>query len=499
MAYDEDAMSGFKSRNLAQEAGETDWESFLRAAQLGIGLPANQVAPNPDGTGNALLTFYPGDSWYNELIQRGTQPNPDGSIVIPSNQLSAALPGYGIGEADDASTIGPMLAMLALGGAAGAGAGGAAGGVEGGVVGGSSLSAADAAGLAQMGADAGLSGSALDAFVSSGGTLGSTAAGGGGVGLGAVQYTGGLGGGGGGGQVVGTGPYAVADSAGLTQMGQAAGLSGAELEAFVASGGTMGSTAAGGGGVGLGALGAGWTVNPNTGDITNAGGTASGVSEGGWQVDPNTGDVTTTGGGSGGGGGGGTGGGFQWPSGLEWLGKIPNNVLTGILQGGLGYFGAQQQADAYRDVANQNLAIGAPYRQTLSQSYQPGFDLMSQPGYGDAFNRMADISTRQWSTRGNPANNPGIQGGILNDVWNQSYLPALSNYRGGLMQAGGMGMNTSGAAQLGGASVAGGGLDAIGFGLGTALNPQPDWSKVFSQNQNPFVINVGGTPYGGRR
>ena len=41
--------------------------------------------------------------------------------------------------------------------------------------------AADAAGLAQMAADAGLTGTAADAFVASGGTLGSTAAGGGGV------------------------------------------------------------------------------------------------------------------------------------------------------------------------------------------------------------------------------------------------------------------------------------------------------------------------------
>jgi hypothetical protein len=54
-------------------------------------------------------------------------------------------------------------------------------------------------------------------------------------------------------------------------------------------------------------------------------------------------------------------------------------------------------------------------------------------------------------------------------VWNQSYLPALSNYRGQLGQFGGLGLNTSGAAQLGGAGVAGGGLNAIGYGLGTAF------------------------------
>jgi len=64
--------------------------------------------------------------------------------------------------------LGIATAGLAFGGLAGAGAAGAAG-------------AADAAGLSAMAADAGLAGTAADAFVASGGTLGSTAAGGGGV------------------------------------------------------------------------------------------------------------------------------------------------------------------------------------------------------------------------------------------------------------------------------------------------------------------------------
>jgi len=176
------------------------------------------------------------------------------------------------------------------------------------------------------------------------------------------------------------------------------------------------------------------------------------------------------------------------------LRSIPASVWAGGLQAVLGYLGAGQQADAYSGVAAQNLAIGAPYRDRLNASYGPDFNLMNQPGYGDAFDRMADISTRQWSTKGNPANNPGIQGGILSDVWNQSYIPAMSNYRGQLGQFGGLGLNTAGSAQLGGAQTAGGGLDAIGYGLGTALNPQPDWNKIFGGN-----LNVGGTPYGGRR
>src|SRR3990167_8491837 len=55
----------------------------------------------------------------------------------------------------------------------------------------------------------------------------------------------------GGAAAAGAGAGAAANTAGLVQMGQAAGLSGAALESFVASGGTMGSLAAGGGGIGI--------------------------------------------------------------------------------------------------------------------------------------------------------------------------------------------------------------------------------------------------------
>ena len=79
--------------------------------------------------------------------------NPDGFTLAPWHLLAMPLVAY--------------AGMAAMGGAAGAGAGGVA--------------AADAAGLAAMGTEAGLSGAALDAFVASGGTMGSTAAGGGGV------------------------------------------------------------------------------------------------------------------------------------------------------------------------------------------------------------------------------------------------------------------------------------------------------------------------------
>lgn len=175
---------------------------------------------------------------------------------------------------------------------------------------------------------------------------------------------------------------------------------------------------------------------------------------------------------------------------------VPGNVLAGGLQAIGGWIGADKMGDAYRDVAAQQGQIGAPFRDLLLQSYQPGFDLMSQPGYGDAFKQIADTSTRAWSGRGvNPANNPGAQAEIQNDVWTRGYLPALSNYRGGLGQWGGLGLNTSGAASLASAGAVGDQWEAIGAGANTALNPQPNWNDIFKQ-MSGGKLTIGGNTVG---
>ena len=172
-------------------------------------------------------------------------------------------------------------------------------------------------------------------------------------------------------------------------------------------------------------------------------------------------------------------------------------ILTGVGQAGLGYLGSQEQADAYRDVSNQYMNLGAPYRGLLENSYRQNFDLMNQPGYGDAFERSADIATRAVSAnRGNPYGNPTAMAEIQNQLWSQNYLPALSNYRGSLMQAGGMGLNTSGAASLGAAQQTGGAYDALGYGLGTIFSPQPninDLLRSMGGGAPNYNLTVGGS------
>lgn len=175
---------------------------------------------------------------------------------------------------------------------------------------------------------------------------------------------------------------------------------------------------------------------------------------------------------------------------------------------GLGMAQGNQMADAIQNVGNQQNAVaqqfmglGAPYRDLLAQSYQPGFDLFSQPGYSDALSKTADISTRAWSGRGvNPANNPGAQAEIQRDVLGSAYLPALNSYRGGLGQFGGLGLNTSGSLfgnagniGLAGASAQGQGLGALGFGIGNLTNQQPSIADLLKQMPQ-YKNTIGGLP-----
>ena len=176
------------------------------------------------------------------------------------------------------------------------------------------------------------------------------------------------------------------------------------------------------------------------------------------------------------------------PSGGSTFG-IPNNLLLGGLQAGLGYLGSSQQADAYKDVAAQQGAYGAPYRALLEQSYQPGFDLWSQPGYADAANRAADIATRQLAARaGNPAGNPTAQAGIYRDVLNETFLPTMANYRGQLGQFSGLGLNQSGNASMASAQQTGNMWNGIGYGLNTILNPQSSDEDILKK----YGLLIGG-------
>ena len=168
------------------------------------------------------------------------------------------------------------------------------------------------------------------------------------------------------------------------------------------------------------------------------------------------------------------GGGDEWwrnllPGGGGGGGGGLNDLLRGLIGGAGSYYSSKELADELGRISDRNFSIGEPYRALNLASYQPGFDLYNQPGYGDALNRSAEVATRQWNPAGNPANNPGIQGNILNDVWTGSYLPALNSYRGGLLGSGSMGLADSTQTALAAVNARNQGWGGVGYGLNTAM------------------------------
>lgn len=180
-----------------------------------------------------------------------------------------------------------------------------------------------------------------------------------------------------------------------------------------------------------------------------------------------------------------------------FLGKIAPSVL--------GAFGANAQANAYEDVANQYLGLGAPYRDLLLGSYQPGFSLENEPGYKqaletaqDTFLRAASAGRASGVSRGNPLdqNNPGAWAETQKYVMGSTLLPYLQNYRNTLAGAGGLGVSQSAPAALGAAQGTGNIYNAIGYGLDQIFNPKVDYGqKIFDmmeKNPGRININVGG-------
>lgn len=393
-------------------------------------------------------------------------------VTYPLSQMTKSPNGLGFaweGLKSFMSTP-PMIGLgLVAGGMGLAGMGGAGGAAAGAGSGG--FAGADALGLAQMGQAAGLSGGALDAFIASGGALGSAAAGGGGIGLGAAG---------------GAFNYGAADQLGLQQMGQAAGLQGQALQDFISSGGTLGSTAAGGGGL-LNNLPS--TPSTGGGGAGGAGGVGgNGTSSGGTDAvgsDWATGQATGAAGGllpQ-------TAGGLTAANGAGTATTALQRIMSGTgttadwasIAGTagstiLGMYNESQKNSDQKALADQYMAFGAPSRARYEGSFAPGFSMANEPGYKDALDSTSDSLLRKLSaTGGNPYGNPG---GLIeaNKAINSSLaLPALNNFRNQNAATGGYGaFNTAAPGAASNAiNSSGGALTTLAGGLSDILNPKP--------------------------
>lgn len=159
------------------------------------------------------------------------------------------------------------------------------------------------------------------------------------------------------------------------------------------------------------------------------------------------------------------------------------SILGTVGATGLGLAGANAQGNALKDVYNQQMTLGAPYRDRLNASYQPGFDLASaDPAYQGALDTAAQAAARATSAQvGNPVGNPGAYAEMQKYITNSTALPYLQNYRSQLGTFGQLGTNTAGAAALGQAQSTGGTYNALGYGLGQLTQPDNPFKGLLSQ------------------
>lgn len=152
------------------------------------------------------------------------------------------------------------------------------------------------------------------------------------------------------------------------------------------------------------------------------------------------------------------------------------------LSTGLGVLGANQQANAYSDVADKYLALGAPSRTRLEASYAPGFNLASaDPAFQGALDTAAQAAARATSARsGNPVDNPGAYAEMQKYITNSVALPQLNTYRSQLGTFGNLGTNVAGTTDAASAGQTGSMYNALGYGLGQITQPQSNTNSALS-------------------
>ncbi len=160
-----------------------------------------------------------------------------------------------------------------------------------------------------------------------------------------------------------------------------------------------------------------------------------------------------------------------------------------LLGAGLGAVGASKQADAYGDVANKFMDMGAPYRGLLAQSYQPGFSMANQPDFMNALDVGSQAAARATSAKsGNPVQNPGAYAEMQKYISGSLALPQLNTYRSQLGTFGQLGTSQAGQAMGNQVQSQGGVYDALGYGIGQATQPENPLKGLLDQFKG-FNIN----------
>lgn len=157
---------------------------------------------------------------------------------------------------------------------------------------------------------------------------------------------------------------------------------------------------------------------------------------------------------------------------LELLGRAAPGLL--------GAYGANKQANAYSDLGEKYLSIGAPSRARFESSFAPGFSMENEPGFKDALALTTKETLHQLSPGGNPVGSPNAWQQTLKDVNAKFAYPALNEYRRVNAGAGGLAALTSAApgAESSAINANKGVYDALGAGAADIFSPPKSLSDL---------------------
>lgn len=167
------------------------------------------------------------------------------------------------------------------------------------------------------------------------------------------------------------------------------------------------------------------------------------------------------------------------------------SVLGAGASAGLGVAGSIAQGNSYENVADKYLALGAPYRDKLLETYQPGYSIANSPDFMNALDVGAQAAARATSAKsGNPVDNPGAYAEMQKYISGSLALPQLNTTRSQLGTFGQLGVNTAGTNDTAAAGTTTGAYNALGTGLAAVTRPDDPYRGALSQmllNSSKFL------------
>lgn len=156
--------------------------------------------------------------------------------------------------------------------------------------------------------------------------------------------------------------------------------------------------------------------------------------------------------------------------------------LGALLGAGLGYAGSKEQTDAYKDLAQQYINMGQPYRDQLSQLYANPDTFLHSAAVTTPVQMGTDALAKALSVKGNPFGS-GTALQSLQDYATQGLYGQLSSEKDRLANYGGLAKFSSAApsASMAGINASGGMYDAAGYGLANLMSPQNSLPNFLKQ------------------